>query len=213
MSAPRPPDETARDQAATGFTRHLDTLVRQLPEAVCAVFVDGEGETVDLSSRIDPFETRIAGAEMAIVLASVRAAQARLGHGEMLEVRVEGHDRSIVARTVGEGYDLVLLVRSSTISARAAEMTAATAIALLVEAGLKPPPSYAVLRSVEQRESRAGFATPSAFDENGVRRRVEAVLGHRHEDGEVKFLVRLDDGEELVIAREQATGRWRRVQW
>jgi predicted regulator of Ras-like GTPase activity (Roadblock/LC7/MglB family) len=202
---------SVRDQDATGFTRHLDTLLRQLPDAVCAVFVDSEGETVDLSSRMDAFETRIVGAELAILLASVRASQARLHHGEALELRVEGNERSFIARTVGEGYDLVVLVRSSTISARVAEMTAATAIALLVEAGLKPPPSYATLRSVEQRESRSGMPVPSAFDESGVRRRVEAVLGHRQDGAEVKFLVRVDDGEELVIAREQTTGRWRRV--
>ena len=32
----------------------------------------------------------------------------------------------------------------------------------------------------------------------------------RSEHGEVKFLVRLDDGEELVLVHDQKTGRWRR---
>lgn len=211
MSASQPPDAIQRDQAVTGFTRHLNALLRQLPEAVCAVFIDTEGETVDLSSRMDPFEARIAGAEMAIVLGSARTAQTKLGHGALIELRIEATERSIIARTVSDGYDLVVLTRSPSISARTAETTAATAIALLAESRLPPPPSYAVLRSVEQRESRTGMKVPSAFEENGVRRRIESVLGHRREGNQITFLVRLDDGEEMVIAHDADSGRWRRV--
>jgi predicted regulator of Ras-like GTPase activity (Roadblock/LC7/MglB family) len=206
-----PPSLAARDQADTDFSRHLDALLRQVPEALCAVFVDAEGEAIDLASRIDPFDARVAGAEVAIVLAGARMAAARLGQGTALEIRIEGTLRSVIVRNVSSaGYDLVLLVASPSISAHAAEMAAATALALLIEAGLEPPASYAVLRSVEQKPSRTGMVVPSAFDDHGVRRRVEAVIGHRCEDGEVKFLVRLADGEELVMVQERASGRWTR---
>lgn len=205
-----PEAAVVRDQDVTGFTGHLTALLRQVPEALCAVFVDGEGEAVDLSSRLDAFDARIAGAELAIVMAGAREAAQKLRQGALLELRFEGSARSVIVRHVSEGYDLVVLVESDTISARAAEATAATAVALMAEAKLPPPPSYAVLRSVEYRASRTGIAMPRAFDEGGVRRRIEAVLGHREEGGEMKFLVRLDTGEELLIAREHATGRWQR---
>lgn len=218
MTAPRPASSnsgggggtTARDQADTSFTRHLETLLRQLPEALCAIFVDGEGEAVDLAARLDLFDARIAGAELAIVMASARMATERMRAGTTLEVRIEGAARSIIVRHVSEGYDLVVLVSAETISAHVADVTAATAIALLVEAGLDPPPSYALLRSVEQRPSRTGLSVPSAFDDFGVRRRVTSVLGHSVEGGEVKFLVRLDNGQELVLVNERATGKWTR---
>jgi hypothetical protein len=207
----RPPKRSsARDVADTGFSRHLDALIRQVPEALCAVFVDGEGESVDLSARVDAFDARITAAELAIVLASLRRSSAKQQCGEVLELRCECPERSLIARHVSEGYDLVVLVQSDTISARAAEMTAATAIALMVEAGLKPPSSYAVLRSVEQRPSRSGLAVPRSFEESGVRRRIEAVLGHRQEGSQVRYLVRLDTGEEMMIAHDSNTGRWLR---
>jgi predicted regulator of Ras-like GTPase activity (Roadblock/LC7/MglB family) len=209
MNAPRAP-EKERDQAVTGFSGHLDNLIRQLPEALCAVFIDGEGETIDLASRLDLFDARVTGAEMAVLLASVRQSFLKLSQGETLEFRLEGSERSIIARHVSEGYDLIVLIQAATISARAAELTAAAAISLLVEAGLKPPPSYAVLRAVEQRPSRTGLLVPTAFEEGGVRRRVESILGHRADTGEAKFLVRLDDGEELVLEQENSTGKWRR---
>ena len=212
MNMSRRPSTAPRDQAATGFSKHLDALVRQVPEALCAVFVDGEGETIDLATRMDTFEARVVGAELAIVLASARNARLKLNEGALLELRIEGATRSVVVRTVSEGYDLTLMVNSADISARVAEVVAATALALLLEAGLKPPPSYAVLRSVEQRPSRMGIAVPTAFEEGGIRRRVEAVLGHRDDgDGVVKLLVRLAGGEELVVAHDRSVGQWRRV--
>src|SRR5207253_2133515 len=36
MNSGRPPSTAPRDQAATGFTSLLETLIKQLPEALCA---------------------------------------------------------------------------------------------------------------------------------------------------------------------------------
>ena len=140
MSKPGPGDPVARDQDATAFSKHLETLLHELPEAICAVFVDGEGETGDLASRVEPFEARIAGAEMSIVLHGLRIVRAKLGEGALIELRIEGTTRSILVRHVSVGYDLVVLLAAAAISARAAEVTAAMAVTLLNEAGLKPPP-------------------------------------------------------------------------
>jgi len=199
----------ARDLDVTAFSQHLDGLLRQAAEIRCAIFVDGEGETVDLSSRVDPFDARIAAAEAAILLHAARWTRAKLGEGEVLEIRIEGGERSILARHVSHGYDIVLVLDSATVTGRVAELAASTAHALCVEGGLKPPSRLPVLRAVEQRPSRMGFLVPTSFEENGVRRRVEVILGHRS-DGEnnVRFLVRLEDGEELVLHHERDTARW-----
>ncbi len=214
MSPSRPPvpRELERDLDATGFSSHLDTLLRQLPEAICAVFVDGEGETVDLATRVDPFEARVAAAELSIVLDSVRRGRAKLGEGALLEFRIEGNARSILVRHVAEGYDVLVVVNAAAISARVADATSTASIALLRETGMRPPPMLPMLRAVEQRPSRLGIFVPTAFEENGVRRRVETILGHRDDgDGMVRFLVRLDDGEELVVMHDRAQSRWIRT--
>jgi predicted regulator of Ras-like GTPase activity (Roadblock/LC7/MglB family) len=214
MSPSRPPEpgKVARDLDSTGFSSHLDELVRQVPEAICAVFIDGEGETVDLASRVNPFDARIAGAEMSIVLDSIRRSRTKLGEGAVIELRIEGNARSILVRHVAEGYDIVVLVDSASITARVAEATAAASFALLKETGLKPPPRAPILRAVEHRPSRMGILVPTAFEENGRRRRVETILGHRDDgDGLVRFLVRLDDGEELVVVHDRAQARWIRT--
>ncbi len=202
----------ARDFDTTAFSRHLDALVLAIPEALCAVFVDGEGETVDLASRLDPFDARVAGAEMSIVLHGLRMTREKLGEGVVIELRIEGSQRSILVRHVSRGYDLVVLLAAAAVSAQSAELTAGTALALVLEAGLKPPPTTPVLRAVEQRPSRIGFLVPSSFEENGVRRRIAVILGHRDEgDGNVRFLVRLEDGEELVVLHDRAAATWVRT--
>jgi predicted regulator of Ras-like GTPase activity (Roadblock/LC7/MglB family) len=211
-SRPPQPPQVARDLDATGFSKHLDELVKQLPEALCAVFVDGEGETVDLASRVSPFDARIAGAEMSIVLDSVRRARAKLGEGALVELRIEGNTRSILVRHVAEGYDIVVLVESASITGRVAEATAEASFGLMKETGLRPPPRTPILRAVEHRPSRIGIMVPTSFEENGRRRRVETILGHRDDgDGLVRFLVRLDDGEELVVVHDQNQARWIRT--
>ncbi|MEI8259266.1 MAG: hypothetical protein WCJ30_26660, partial [Deltaproteobacteria bacterium] len=69
-----------------------------------------------------------------------------------------------------------------------------------------------VLRAVEQRPSRIGILVPSSFEENGVRRRIAVILGHRDEgDGVVRFLVRLEDGEELVVLHDRQAATWKRT--
>jgi predicted regulator of Ras-like GTPase activity (Roadblock/LC7/MglB family) len=202
-----------RDQAATGFSEVLDELVRSVPEALCAVFVDPEGETVDLASRIDAFDARVTGAEFAVVLALVRAFAAKASAGATLEFRAEGPRRSVIVRAVSEGYDLVLLLGSPTITARAADQVALAAIQLLCEAGLPSPPSFARLRGAEapaRISSKIRGIGPLLIDDAGVQKRVEQTLGFYQGDHGTEVLVRLDDGEELLAWFDVSTNRWTR---
>jgi predicted regulator of Ras-like GTPase activity (Roadblock/LC7/MglB family) len=203
----------SRDQAATGFSEVLDVLVRSVPEALCAVFVDPEGETVDLASRIDAFDARITGAEFAIVLSLARSCSAKLTSGTMLEFRAEGRRRSAIARVVSEGYDLVLLVASPTITARAADQVAIASQELLREAGLPSPPSFARLRGAEapaKISSRFKGFGPVLIDDGGVQKRVEQTLGFYQGEQGTEVLVRLDDGEELLAWFDTNANRWTR---
>lgn len=202
-----------RDQAATGFSVVLDELVRSVPEALCAVFVDPEGETVDLATRIDAFDARVTGAEFTIVLSLVRACLAKFSCGSALEFRTEGPRRSVIVRVVSEGYDLVLLVASPTITARAADQVALASLQLLREAGLPSPPSFARLRGAEapaRISSKFRGVGPLLIDDAGVQKRVEQTLGFYQGDQGTEVLVRLADGEELLAWFDPGTNRWTR---
>jgi predicted regulator of Ras-like GTPase activity (Roadblock/LC7/MglB family) len=201
-----------RDQAATGFSAILDELLRTVPDALCAVFVDPEGETVDLSSRIDAFDARVAGAEWTVVLSLARALATKVSAGAVLEFRAEGSRRSVIVRAVSEGYDLVLLLGTPTITARAADQVALAAIELLRESGLPSPPSFARLRGAEgsARSSQFRGIGPLLIDDAGVPKRVEQTLGFYQGDHGTEVLVRLDDGEELLAWYDASTNRWTR---
>ena len=49
----------ARDADPTGFTAALEALLEAVPGGLCATFLDAEGETIDLATRIDPYEARV----------------------------------------------------------------------------------------------------------------------------------------------------------
>ncbi len=63
----------ARDQAASNFAATLGRLCDAVP-AVSAALVDGEGETVDYSGSLSPYEIRVAAAEWQLVVANVAAS-------------------------------------------------------------------------------------------------------------------------------------------
>ena len=71
----------------SGFTAALEALLHDLPEVLCATFIDDEGETIDLATRIDPFEARVAGAAFSLPLSSARATLRRARLGGLGELR------------------------------------------------------------------------------------------------------------------------------
>jgi hypothetical protein len=203
-----------RDQTETGFSPILDGLLEGLPEALCAVFVDPEGEAIDLSSRIDPFESRIVGAELAVALAHCRASCARVRAGQHLELRIEGSARSILSRVVSDGYDLVILLGSSTVSAKASERGARAAVELLREAGLPDPASFVTLAGHDTDLRGAGMlpiARGAVIDDEGAPLRVAAVLGFAQGHARVAALVRCEGGQELLVEQDPQTSRWTRL--
>lgn len=194
----------------TGFTPILEGLVYEVDEALCAVFIDGEGETIDFATRIDPFEARILAAEMALPLASTLQLAELTNLGTILELRVQTSARSLLARHVTDRCFLVLGLANPTLRAWAAERCAMAAQALCVEAGQPLSGALSVLRAVELVE-REGDAFPTAFVDGGIRRRVSAVLGvERHPDRSL-YLVRTDEGEEVLVEHDHGQRLWRRT--
>ncbi len=201
----------SRELLPTGFTPVLDSLLRALPEALCAVFMDEEGEAIDLATRIDGFDARVAGAETAIVLSRWRALSSLRHHGPVVELRITGGSRSLVARSVGGGYDLVVLLSTRGVTAIVSARCATAAVLLRDEAHIPAPTPRSVLRAVELRPWQTGGEVPRAFVEDGVRRRVASVLGVLEERTARTFLVRTIEGEELLVLHDRRTGQWRRA--
>jgi len=202
------PDILPRDVDPTGFTEILDGLVSDLPDALCATFMDGEGETIDLSTRIDPFEARVATAELAIALARARVAATELQQGPIEEFKIAGARRSVVVRRVSEGCDLMLLITGNASLALAARACRIAARALSDEAGVAARASRPHPRP-RTAEGEAPAEVPASFLEDGLERPITTLVGVYGQQR--MLLVRTNKGDEVVIVRDPATGRWYRL--
>lgn len=196
-----------REVDATAFTPVLEGLLKDLPDALCATFLDGEGETIDLATRLDVFDARVIAAEFALPLAHARALSKQLGSGPVLELRVGFARRAAMVRHVCEDGDLLVVLDGPTVSLRDAERCARAARALCVETGMTPIAALAVLRSVEVASDGV---TPRSFEEAGIRRRVRSVLGMFEGEGHTQFLVHTDTGEDVMVRLDRRTRLWRR---
>lgn len=194
-----------RDSDRTGFTATLEALLETLPDALCATFLDGEGETIDLATRVDPFDARIFSAEFALPLASMRSASRELGVGATRELRLIGESRCALVRYVSDGCDVLVVLDGETGLGRASFECARAAARLAFEAGL---PSW---RPVSVSPVTSSGAMPEAFIEDGRTRRVAAVLGAPDSTMTESLLVRTREGDECVIARDPTTERWFRL--
>lgn len=205
-----------RDTDETPFATLLADLLARVPGAIGAVLVDGEGECVDYTGHVDPFELKVAGAYFTIVLSA--AAARPLPVGTLRTFHLRAAKRSFLVHVLPESYALILLLRH-----RAAFMASARAItlcerALAKEAGWQAPdgPSWHPVRvdcvarrpvriaaepSSGPRSRARGSSTPRA---HAVEVMGSLVLADARERG---YRVRLDTGAELTIVRE-AGGRW-----
>lgn len=196
-----------REVDATAFTPVLDGLLKDLPDALCATFLDAEGETIDLATRLDVFDARVIAAEFALPLAHARALTNRMGAGPILELRVGFARRSAVLRHVADDCDLLVVFDVATVGVRDVERVARAARSLCVETGMTPIAALSVLRNVELGPDGL---TPRTFEEAGIRRRVRAVLGMFEGPGHTQFLVHTDAGEDVMVRLDHATRLWRR---
>ncbi len=195
-----------RDQAPSGFSTALERLCLAT-NALSAALVDSIGETVDYAGVLEPYEIRVAAAEWALVINSLRNAST-FNWNWTTEFQFRGRRRSFVVETIGQGYSLVVELRARRLN------TSPRAIAEAVrtiaeEAGLEVPDGWTfarerwtqVLVKTDQRLRR-----PTALLRNGAWSQIE-VLGRLARDqlqpSEAGYRVRtLEDGAELTLVRE-----------
>lgn len=92
------------------FKEILGSVVDSVQGGVGAVIVDDEGEAVDLVTRGDGFETRLAGAHQGIVLALVDEAARRIRAGDSVLTMAVRSDRfTYTVMPVKEGLAVILV--------------------------------------------------------------------------------------------------------
>ncbi|MGH7282518.1 MAG: roadblock/LC7 domain-containing protein [Polyangiaceae bacterium] len=192
-----------RDMDASPFAPILSSLISRIPGAFAAALVDAQGETVDYWGNIDPFDIKVAAAHWQIILKQI----AELSYlGEPSRIVVRGASRSVVVRTLEDGYSVVLLISRRGGFAASDRAFSACIYALDIEAGWKVasrlPPWFPITVSVDDRKR------PVRIEYGGLAEGVEvlgAVVGLAR--GEHGFRIRLASGPEITVVREPG-GQW-----
>lgn len=97
----------------------LHDLLAEIEGAVAVLFIDDEGETVELvCAGIEPDEARLAGAYLGISLRAVGDMVREHALGEARIVHIERGPLHIFLRPLPEGYFLALLQRRPSLAAR-----------------------------------------------------------------------------------------------
>jgi len=216
MSTASVREEHRRDIDESAFTGVLRSLMRGVPEALLAVFVDEEGECIDYCSSLPPFDTKIAGAQLHVMVHEIGPIVARLRGGKVWFVHVQGSERELMVRRVSDEYLLVLVTRPIRVEGPLRAALDATVAALRAEGEIARPrwePHRQPL-VVETREARGWGYAPEIIYDRGVRTEILAVLGWFGEgEGAQRrdvFLVRTEHGEELTLAHRLDDGVWER---
>ena len=98
------------------FRRILQELVQSTDGAVGAIFLDSEGETVQLVSAegLAPDDLRFVGAWQGIFLAHLRNVCSELQAGPPRRFKIEFARAAVLSCDLKDGYYVVLLVKPAT---------------------------------------------------------------------------------------------------
>ena len=204
--------EAARDQAESAFTPILRTLLHVEAGVLAVAFVDDEGETVDYASVLPPYDTKVTGAHLRVVMETLRGVAP--SHGESWFLEVQATERDIVIRRINDEYILVVMVNARSITRRLLGAVEDAVNKLRAESGI-PSSSWERVRNVVQVELREAVGwpyAPTAFHEAGRRVLIDDVLGRWTEVSgrynRVCFRVRSADGEELTLIHDPKADSW-----
>ena len=102
------------------FNYLLTNLLVDVPEALGAIFLDDEGETVDYVTRHgEPFDLKVEGAYQGIFLRRLAASFAAPDSGGLEWFMVEGRELATLTHLLPDGYYVVLVARNPVARARA----------------------------------------------------------------------------------------------
>jgi hypothetical protein len=94
------------------FNVLLTNLLVDVPEALGAIFLDDEGETVDYVTRHgEPFDLKVEGAYQGIFCRQLAAACATTDMGDLELFVVEGSELATLTHMLPDGYYVVLVAR------------------------------------------------------------------------------------------------------
>ncbi len=116
------------------FHRILSDLLDRVDGALGAIFLDWEGETVELVGRgSSHYDLKLAGAYQGIFLDRLRSICGDSGLGEPRSFKLHMGSSTFLNCTLDDGYYLVLAVRTGTLEAMAWEQLRKTRDRLLQE--------------------------------------------------------------------------------
>ena len=102
------------------FNYLLTNLLVDVPQALGAIFVDPEGEAVELVTRHgDPFDLKVEGAYHSIFLRQLDALTASANAGPIDSFVLEGTHLTTLTQALPDGYYVVLVVDRSASRAQA----------------------------------------------------------------------------------------------
>lgn len=201
---------TKREQDESSLTVVLRAVAESDASLRAVVFVDQEGECIDYWADLDPFDAKIAAAQMIVVLADASARLAARGFGPVHEVTITSEETQLVATWVSEEYFLVLLRGVEDAPFLLRDAVEQARLALRRDAAL-PTPAWerrGRIVDVTTRGSSAWPYAPVSFRERGEGVEIEHVLGCWDEDGQTCFRVRTADGRELTLAHDPTESLW-----
>lgn len=200
--------EAPRDTEETTFTPLLRQLLLADAGVRAVVFIDDEGETIDLVARMDWFDARVVGAQLHVAVEAIRQSK-HLGAAQL--VMIESGNAVFFLRHFDVIYTLVVEARDVADEIALADSLERVVLALRTEVGFISGPRHEVRVFVDTRPAAGWGYAPEAMYVHGVRRGLSAVLGQWIErDASIArtcFLVRFETGEEGILVRDQR-GEW-----
>jgi len=109
------------------FRDILKGAVDGVPGATGAIFADWEGESVEHYFNGADDDIKLVGAYQGILLNLVKSAAENVGLGEVNEVMLVTEGAKVMARSLKDGYFLVMLLETGTNSGLAKRALRATA--------------------------------------------------------------------------------------
>lgn len=212
--------ETERDQIESSLTAPLRAIYHSTPNVLAAVFVDSEGECVDYCSGLDPFDSKVAAAQLQVVLDGVRHFAGRVSAGRPALLEILGQRRSFLVREVGDGYSVVVVVAGKSIDVAVGWALDECINTLRDETGLQTPawdPECDL--EVTTRHAVGWEYAPTSFKLHSRRHAIADVLGRWEEEGGlagrplVCFRVRDTEGVESTLAFDPSEDVWLLWEW
>lgn len=210
----RPPRGVAavRDANESAFSAILQQLLRGLPGAYAAAFVDDEGECVEYVGEVDAFHVKVAGAHFRVTLELLNGTRSL---GRPIWFLVRGSNESALVYRLADFYALVVLFTRGAGFARTPRAMAAALRQISDEGAFKYDgerwyPARFTLDAAgkpvtwHQRTSGAGTGIRARSTDDEVRETAVEIVGSvvGLGRGERGYRLRLPGGAEVTAIRE-----------